>query len=153
MKNSIFWVAAILILFAASASAQSVVQVELAVPFGTATGKLITSPEHLIFVDEQQPEYSFVVHPQDIQDMFADGGVLTMQLKRAVRDRSGNSVRLSFKVPDKPSSDGLISWWKVQSASQGTHAAAAAAPVSVSPQPAPAPAPAAPPAPAPAPAP
>jgi hypothetical protein len=127
MRNLILCAMGMLALFAVPSAGQNVLQVELSVPFGTASGKLILSAEHMIFFDDQEPQYSFVVHRQEIQDMTVDTGVLTMQLKQPVRDRSGNSLRLSFKMPDKVGADALSAWWKGSSAVQATPSATPAA--------------------------
>jgi hypothetical protein len=93
---------------------------EMSLPFGVAPGKLVLSDGHLIFFDTDQPETSFVVHREDVQNVEDQGGLLTIQLARPVRDRSGERSRLSFR-PQLPSASAAVSsWFRMSPAVSGT---------------------------------
>lgn len=77
-----------------------VLAVEHAVPFGQIAGKLLLYGEFLVFVDHAQPADSFVVPRASIESLDADGAVVTIQLKDAGRNRSGETRRSSFRALD-----------------------------------------------------
>ncbi len=83
---------------AQTASEGSAVAVDHAVPFGTVPGKLLLLGNYLVFVDEQQPGASFVVGKNTIESLNADGPAITVQTSEAIRNRSGEVRRLSFRV-------------------------------------------------------
>lgn len=106
----------LLLALAAPASTQTVatgsaLAVEHAVPFGTVTGKLLLLGKYLVFVDDQQPDASFVVAKSIIESLSADSTAITIQTKEDVRNRSGEVRRLSFRA--LPGSDlaPLTSWY------------------------------------------
>jgi hypothetical protein len=118
---------AVLILAAASMTAPAVppgrsIAVEHAVPFGQIQGKLILYADYLVFVDDAQPADSFVAPKSSIESLTADGAVITLQLKDAVRNRSGEVRRLSFRALDGDPGP-VTSWF-------GSGAAPTAAPAS-----------------------
>lgn len=91
--------------FCAAAHGQGVppgraLAVEHAVPFGQIQGKLVLYADYLVFFDEAQPADSFVAPKAMIESLQADGAAITVQLKSAVRNRSGEVRRLSFRVLD-----------------------------------------------------
>jgi hypothetical protein len=96
-------------------------RVEQAVPFGSVQGNLLLLGEYLVFVDQQQPDASFVVPKSAIEDLSAEGGMVSVNLREAVRNRTGEVRRLSFRmVPG--SEPGVVTGWY----GAGTMAAAAA---------------------------
>lgn len=72
--------------------------VELAVPFGTVPGKLLLLGNHMVFLDEQQPEASIVLPKGAIERLTADGAAIAIQTKEPVRGRSGEVRLLNFRV-------------------------------------------------------
>ncbi len=72
--------------------------VELAIPFGTVPGKLLMLGNHIVFLDEQQPETSVVVPKSVIDRLTADGAAIMIQMKEPVRGRSGELRLLNFRV-------------------------------------------------------
>ena len=74
--------------------------VEHAVPFGQIAGKLLLYGEYLVFVDDGQPADSFVVPRASIESLDADGSLITIQLRDPVRNRSGETRRVSFRALD-----------------------------------------------------
>jgi hypothetical protein len=121
---------AVLVLTACSISAGAVppgkaVAVEHAVPFGQIQGKLILYADYMVFVDEAQPADSFVAPKASIESLSADGAVITVQLKDAVRNRSGEVRRLSFRALD--GDPGPVTSWYGSGAAPAAAPAAAAA--------------------------
>lgn len=91
------------------------VAVEHAVPFGQIPGKLILYADYLVFYDEGQPADSFVAPKSSIERLDSDGTVITVQLKEAVRNRSGEVQRVSFRVLDGDPGP-VTSWFGMASA-------------------------------------
>ncbi|MEJ5367305.1 MAG: hypothetical protein WHT08_03240 [Bryobacteraceae bacterium] len=92
-----------LFILAISASGQPAptgvaVEVEHAVPFGQIQGKLVLYGDYLVFVDSEQPASSFVAPKAIIESLSADGATITVQLRSAVRNRSGEVRRVTFRA-------------------------------------------------------
>lgn len=108
-----FWAIALLVSSATAQSVQppNVIGVEHSVPFGTVTGRLLLLGNYLVFVDEQQIGSSFVLAKSAIENLSAEGLVITVQSREPVRGRSGDSTRLSFRViaPSDPAA--VTSWY------------------------------------------
>src|SRR4030095_10486197 len=84
--------------------------VEHSVPFGTVSGSLLLLGNYLVFVDEQQPNSSFVVAKGTIETLKVEGPDVTVQAREAVRNRSGEVNRLNFRVT--PGTDpAVVSVW------------------------------------------
>jgi hypothetical protein len=82
---------------------------DLAVPFGTITGRLVVVADYMVFVDEDRTEDSFTIARSDIKDFKAIGVMLQVETKRAIRDRSGERTNFSFRLRDG-SSEALALW-------------------------------------------
>lgn len=78
--------------------AGSAIAADHSVPFGTVPGKLLLLGNYLVFLDEQQPAASFVVAKSAIESLNAEGAAITIQTNQAIRNRSGEVRRLSFRV-------------------------------------------------------
>jgi hypothetical protein len=96
---------------AQSTATGSVVAVDHSVPFGTVPGKLLLLGNYLVFVDEQQPGASFVVAKSAIESLNADGPAITVQTTEAIRNRSGEVRRLSFRVASGADPAVVTSWY------------------------------------------
>jgi len=96
---------------AQSTATGSVVAVDHSVPFGTIPGKLLLLGNYLVFVDEQQPSASFVVAKSGIESLNADGPAVTVQTNEAIRNRSGEVRRLSFRVVPGADPAVVTSWY------------------------------------------
>jgi hypothetical protein len=121
----------LLLALAAPASTQTVatgsaLAVEHAVPFGTVTGKLLLLGKSLVFVDDQQPDASFVVPKSIIESLSADSTANTIQTKEDVRNRSGEVRRLSFRALSGSDLAPLTSWHGAGQTASATAAAPAA---------------------------
>lgn len=108
--------------FGVSASAQTNLEVfraELSVPFDKTEGKLLAVGESLVFIDDDKPEFSFAIEKDNIADLQNDDEVLTVQTKRAVKDRSGERMRFVFRLKDGKAND-LVSQIKANFPKQST---------------------------------
>jgi hypothetical protein len=103
MKIKILFLAAILMCASGAVAAQTKVEVkvkkaELSVPFGTVYGKLAMLGDHLLFIDEEQMDSSFAIARGEIQNITSDGGMVNIETRQPVRDRSGERSRFSFRL-------------------------------------------------------
>jgi hypothetical protein len=89
--------------------------VEMALPFGVSAGKLVPNNEYLIFIDDQEPEASFVISRSNVQSIEEQGGLLSIQVHQAVRDRSGERTRLSFRTQTSGVGSALNAWSRMAS--------------------------------------
>lgn len=113
-----------------SVPAGGVIAVEHAVPFGTVRGNLLLLGDYLVFVDEQQPSASFVVPRNAMETLTADGSAITVQTTSAVRNRSGETRRLSFRVASGADPAVVTSWYGGGSATGSSNPSARSTPSS-----------------------
>jgi len=81
--------------------AQTTAQVQkadLAIPFGTVSGKIVMAGDHLVFIDEERPDHSFVVARSEVEDLAIQDRTAGLQLRRPVQDRSGERSKLNFRL-------------------------------------------------------
>ena len=96
--------------------AQSEVRVlsaDLGAPFGAVAGKLVVQDSVMTFVDLEKPEASFAVDKTNVQSIARVNDSLVVQLKKAVRDRMGESVRLSLRIA-APNESAVVEQWLQQ---------------------------------------
>lgn len=108
----IAFIAALSLLLSLTVLAQTptlVRRAELAVPFGSITGRLVVVADYMVFVDEDRNEDSFTIARSDIKDFKVEGDSLRIETKRALRDRSGERTSFSFRLRDG-SSEALVLW-------------------------------------------
>jgi hypothetical protein len=84
--------------------------VQESVPFGSVNGRLVTSGNNLIFIDDQQPQNSFVINRSDIRDVKYEGSMATLSLKRPVRDSAGERSTLNFRFQNPAAATMITSW-------------------------------------------
>jgi len=76
---------AVLVLWATGlVVAQTAVQVQkadLAIPFGSTSGKLITVGDYLVFLDEDKPDKSFAIAKNEIENLSDENGVITIETR------------------------------------------------------------------------
>jgi hypothetical protein len=87
----------------ASLWAQTTAQIqraELAIPFGAVPGKIILAGAHLVFVDEEKPDMSFVIAKTEVEDLAVQDRNVSIELRHPVHDRSGERSELSFRLAD-----------------------------------------------------
>jgi hypothetical protein len=95
---------------------------ELALPFGTASGKVVVSGDYLIFVTDTTVENSFVIPRDNVQDITSNGGVTTVGLKQAMRDQSGERARAIFRFTNAADADAIARWSKMGTADRSSTA-------------------------------
>lgn len=93
----------------------NVQRVEHAIPFATAAGDLISSGEHLIYVDDEERRNSFAVSRDNVKDVRQEGALVTIALARPVKTRAGESSSVGFRFRD-PEGARMISAWLAVSA-------------------------------------
>ena len=95
----------------AQAPAVQIIPVEIAVPFGTAAGKLILHDGYAVFLDDQKPEASFAVSRTDLTSVGAEGGMLNALFKKNFKDRAGDKNRLSLRATRPEDTEALRRWF------------------------------------------
>jgi hypothetical protein len=101
-----------------SVPAGSVLVVQRAVPFGTTAGKLLLLGGYLVFVDDQQPESSFVISRTEMENVTTDSDTITVKTREPFRDRTGSSDRVIFRA-NQPGDAALVTnWYSVAKSSQ-----------------------------------
>jgi len=101
------------LILAPLAFAQAPVRVfnaELSAPFGAIPGKVVVHESMLTFVDQDRPEASFAVEKSNVQSLTRMNDSLVVQLRNPVRDRVGQSTRLSLRLPVASESSVLEQW-------------------------------------------
>lgn len=107
------WIMAGFVCAAAVAWGQSEVRVysaELSAPFGAVAGKVVVHETMLTFVDSEKPEASFTVDKSNVQSITRVGDGLVVQLKKPVKDRVGESNRLSLRLAVPSESTAVEQW-------------------------------------------
>jgi hypothetical protein len=95
----------------AQPGAVQIVPVEIAVPFGTAAGKLILHDGYAVFLDDEKPESSFAVARADMSGFATEAGMLNALFKKNFRDRAGEKNRLSLRAVRAEDSEALQRWF------------------------------------------
>ena len=101
MKKIIILSLAIRFCSASLLFAQTTAQIqkaELAIPFGTVSGKIVMAGDHLVFIDEGRPDQSFVVARSEVEELAIQDRTASLELRRPVQDRSGERSRLNFRL-------------------------------------------------------
>ncbi len=84
--------------------------VQESVPFGVVHGRLVTSGNNLIFIDDQKPQDSFVIGRDDVRNVKYDGSMATLTLTRPVRDSSGERSAVNFRFQNPAAASMITSW-------------------------------------------
>lgn len=96
--------------------AQLAYPVELSMPFGTASGSLVTAGDYLIFVNDPNVEKSFVIPRANVQNVNVENGIVSIALSQAMRNEAGEPSRLSFRFPNPADANSIVRWSKLASA-------------------------------------
>jgi hypothetical protein len=83
---------------------------ELTVPFGEIPVRIVQLDDFLVFIDEENPDTSFVVRRNDISNARAEGDRVSMDLQVPIQDRSGRTQGLAFRLQERRSADLLARW-------------------------------------------
>ena len=102
-------------LMAQSAPVQ-IIPVQIAVPFGTAAGKLILHDGYAVFLDDEKPESSFAVSRADLTSVGAEAGMLSALFKKNFKDRAGEKNRLSLRSTRPEDTETLRRWFSAAEA-------------------------------------
>lgn len=105
-----------------SAAAGQVLGVQYSVPFGVVSGKLMLLGNYLVFLDEGQPESSFVVMRSQIAALTVDGHVVNVDTTGPIRDRDGDRTQFSFRLNEGADS-GLVVTWRARGGEIATQVA------------------------------
>lgn len=101
MKSKILLLMTALLCAGSVVMAQTSVEVkkvELSVPFGTVYGKVALVGEYLVFIDDEQTPASFAIARNQIQNITSDGGMVRIETKQPIRDRSGERSQFSLRL-------------------------------------------------------
>lgn len=80
-------------------------------PNGTAQGKLVTRGDQMTFVDDNNPDMSFIIPKSDVKTARWEGGRLTVTLAHPYSSSLGeNRGDLVFVMPDQSSAGSVINW-------------------------------------------
>ena len=96
VMNLAIWVCNASLLFAETTAL--VQKADLAIPFGTVSGNIVMAGDHLVFIDEERLDQSFVIARTDVDDLTVQDGTARLELHRQVHDRSGQRSQLSFRL-------------------------------------------------------
>lgn len=80
-------------------------------PGGNAQGKLVIRGEQLTFVDDNNPDMSFIIPKRDVRSAKWEGGKLSIALANPYSSSVGNGRSdLVFLMPDQTSAGSVINW-------------------------------------------
>lgn len=99
---------------------------DLSIPFGTVPGKLLVVADQLVFVDNDRQEDSFTIARSEIQEMKTDNDVVMITTRHPIRARGEEKLQFNFRLREG-SSESLMVWANVKSASPATAPSALAA--------------------------
>ncbi len=109
----------------AQPGAVQIVPVEIAVPFGTAAGKLVLHDGYAVFLDDEKPESSFAVSRADMSGFATEAGMMNALFKKNFRDRAGEKNRLSLRALRPEDTETLQRWFSAPPATPAVSSAAA----------------------------
>jgi hypothetical protein len=110
----------------AQPGAVQIVPVEIAVPFGTAAGKLILHDGYAVFLDDEKPESSFAVSRADMSGFATEAGMMNALFGKNFRDRAGEKNRLSLRALRPEDTDTLQRWFSAPPATPAVSAGSGA---------------------------
>jgi hypothetical protein len=80
-------------------------------PNGSADGKLVIRGDQMTFIDDNNPDASFIIPKTDVRRATWAGGRLTIGLARPYASSlGGNQSDLVLVMPDQTSAGGVINW-------------------------------------------
>ncbi len=94
-------------------------RVQLAGPMGTDRGKMVMVGNELAFVDDTNPDNSFVIPRSDIRTLTLENGDLTMTLAHPFSDMYGGANRAVLHFSDVTSPNMIASWVGLPLATSG----------------------------------
>jgi hypothetical protein len=100
----------VLTLATAVAANLAVQNAHLYTPNGTIDGKLVMLDNRMAFIDEANPDQSFVIPKSDISSASWDNGLLRIELSRPYSSLAGTSSEVAFSIPDTTSAGAFVNW-------------------------------------------
>lgn len=91
----------------------TVQRVDLFGPNGAVHGHLIMTDNQLVFVDDTNPDSSFILPKSDIQRARMEGGRLTITSSRPIDSSFGRESNMILVLPDESSTGRVITWMGV----------------------------------------
>jgi hypothetical protein len=83
-------------------------------PNGTVPGKLVIRGDQMSFIDDNNPDMSFIIPKTDVRAARWEGGRLTIDLAHPYASSIGaNRSDLVFVMPDQTSAGSVITWMGV----------------------------------------
>lgn len=119
MKKLMFVFGTLSSVLLAQPAAVQIIPVEMAVPFGTATGKLILHDGYAVFLDDEKPESSFAVSRAELTSVGAEAGMLNALFKKNFKDRAGDKNRLSVRATKPGDTETLRRWFSAAETAPG----------------------------------
>jgi hypothetical protein len=110
MKTLIICLAALCLSFTALADQLTVHKVQLTGPSGSINGKVVGLGDHLIFVDDDSPDKSFVIPRGEIRMARNTAETVLVEMSRPVTDRFGTRSNLEIRFID-PGAAGVVTKW------------------------------------------
>ena len=111
MKAFAVCLAAMLFSYNAYAADQLTVhKVQLTGPSGAINGKVVGLGDHLIFIDDDNPDKSFLIPRGEIRTASNDAGTVRVEMSRPVVDRHGSRSNLEIRMID-PAAVGVLTKW------------------------------------------
>ncbi len=85
---------------------------QLSSPSGVVSGKLVMLGDRMVFVDDNQPDMSFVIPRADVRRAHLEGGELTMDLVRPYTPIEGHQPQSTvvLLMPDQASAGNVVTW-------------------------------------------
>jgi hypothetical protein len=83
-------------------------KVQLTGPSGSVNGKVVGVGDYLIFVDDDQPNKSFLIPRGEIRTAHNEQGTVVVEMARPVTDRFGSRSNLEIRIVD-PSTGAVLS--------------------------------------------
>jgi hypothetical protein len=102
----LFMLAAVLSLQAADQL--TVHKIQLNTPAGAINGKVVGVGDHLVFIDDDQPQKSFLIQRGDIRTARSQDNSIIVEMARPVTDRFGSRSNLEIRLID-PSTGAVLS--------------------------------------------
>lgn len=83
-------------------------KIQLQSPSGAINGKVVGVGDHLIFIDDDQPQKSFLIPRGDIRTARNENNAIVVEMARPVTDRFGTRSNLEIRLVD-PSTGTVLS--------------------------------------------
>jgi hypothetical protein len=93
---------------------------ELSLPFGVASGQIVTVDDYLLFIDADKPDTSFAARRSTLRTVSAATDRLTVESTAPLMDRSGSRSQFVFRLKNPEGAQTIQSWFNSAPSSQQT---------------------------------